>query len=54
MNCPMKYQRKILKKYGLNPKKWLVTAENSTSITVANRQSSIVCVLDKKRGAYSE
>ena len=54
MNYPKKYHRILLKKYGLNPRKWLVTAESSTSITVANRQSSIVCVLDKKRGADSE
>lgn len=54
MKYPMKYQRTLLKKYGLNPRKWTVTAENHDTMTVVSRCGGIVCVLDKKRGADRE
>ena len=54
MKYPMKHQRILLKKYGLNPKKWIITSETSTEMKAVSRYSGIVCVLDKKRGADSE
>ena len=47
-------QRELLKKYGLNPKKWTVVSENDTEIKAIGRYSGIVCILDKKRGADNE
>lgn len=54
MKYPMKHQRTLLKKYGLNPKKWIITAETSTEMKAVSRYSGIVCILDKKRGAEHE
>ena len=50
----MKHQRTFLKKYGLNPRKWIITSENDTEMKAVHRYSGIVCVFDKKRGADSE
>ena len=54
MKYPMKHQRTLLKKYGLNPRKWIITSENGTEMKAVSRYSGIVCVLDKKRGMDSE
>ena len=54
MKYPMKHQRTLLKKYGLNPKKWIIKAETGTEMKTINRYSGIVCILDKKRGTDSE
>ena len=54
MKYPMKHQRILLKKYGLNPKKWIIMAETGTEMKAINRYSGIVCILDKKRGTDSE
>lgn len=54
MKYPMKYQRTLLKKYGLNPRKWIIVSENSTEIKAVSRYGGIVCILDKKRGEDSE
>lgn len=54
MKYPMKHQRILLKKYGLNPKKWIITSESRTEMKAVNRYSGIVCILSKNRGAGSE
>lgn len=54
MKYPTKHQRTLLKKYGLNPRKWTVTSETGTEIKAVSRYNGIVCILDKKRGADSE
>ena len=54
MKYPMKHQRILLKKYGLNPKKWIITSENGTEMKAVSRYSGIVCILDKRRGVDSE
>ncbi|MDE7365397.1 MAG: hypothetical protein K2N27_11085 [Ruminococcus sp.] len=54
MKYPTKYQRTLLKKYGLNPKKWIIISENGTEMKAVHRYSGIVCVLNKKRGTDNE
>lgn len=54
MKYPMKHQRMLMKKYGLNPKRWVIVSENSTEMKAVSRCGGIVCILDKKRGADSE
>lgn len=54
MKYPMKHHRTLLKKYGLNPKKWAVMSENGTEMKTVRRYSGIVCILNKKRGTGSE
>lgn len=54
MNQPTKHQRTLLKKYGLNPRKWTIMSENSTEMKAVHRHSGIVCILSKNRGAGSE
>ncbi|MDE6520384.1 MAG: hypothetical protein K2K91_08025 [Ruminococcus sp.] len=54
MKYPTKHQRILLKKYGLNPKKWIITSENIMEMKAVHRYSGIVCVLNKKRGTDNE
>ena len=54
MKHPTKHQRTLLKKYRLNPRKWVITSETDTEMKAVNKYSGIVCILDKKRGADSE
>ncbi|MDE7098996.1 MAG: hypothetical protein K2O60_07590 [Ruminococcus sp.] len=54
MKYPTKHQRVLLKKYGLNPKKWIITSENIMEMKAVHRYSGIVCVFNKKRGTDNE
>ena len=54
MKYPMKHQRTLLKKYGLNPKKWIVMSENGTEMKAVRRYSGIACILNKKRVTGNE